>query len=247
MRAKKGSVLPLLAVLFILVALVVTVSRLQERRTSDSKAEEARTRTRLSASEGSLTTGTVHVFADNPFEIPSINPSPGNTVLLFVGAITSDPTPIPSITGGGATWELVTTVTRREDSPRRLSLFKAKNVGSGPLTVSFSRTEQSRSTWFWSVVQVQGDVKQVTQEVPNNFVTSKSLSFESISADNTVIAGFFVGQPGKVSASQGSTILEQANSLRATLATGLSASKDIGVTWEERAHAMGIAAEIEKK
>jgi len=186
----------------------------------------------------------------------SVTSPAGGMLFVWVGGLVGghQPSPAPTVSGAElGTFRMVETTVKKEDSPRRLSLFVATVPGhavSGRIKIDFGQELES-SEWIWAVTHVTGrSTRQVVSETEGGFVTNYSVSYETTTyPDDLALAGFLIGQNDQrpepaapmrqlvsaEGASPGVTLF-----LQWTDDSVASAS----VAWQQAGHSVAIATEI---
>jgi hypothetical protein len=192
-----------------------------------------------------LTSSGVQVIDASRVATAIVRPDPAQTVLAYIGTFSSGgaAAPIPKLSGGGVTWTRVGMVPSAPDAPRRLTLFSAKGVAPGALTISFPVV--SRVWVGWSIVQAPGAVRQVGTA----YAAGPPASVAVPSAPRgVVIAGFMVGTNSIVQALVPATKLGEGHtpSLATSTSTDSSRAATVSSTWVDDGpgHFGGIAVEM---
>ncbi len=183
----------------------------------------------------------------------SISPVGGGMLLVWVGdAVGSEEVaPVPSVTGLNLDFRILKTSQKKENAPRRFTLFAANlpaNPGSGALTINFNQNLPS-SNWFWTVDRVSSsNVVRIIDRVDGGFLTSYSITFDPATQNgNVAIAGLLAGEHDMVvSPGAGLTKLGQGQSSFATVMSEWTSSSRgiLDFSWTRQSHCLAIALEI---
>jgi hypothetical protein len=177
----------------------------------------------------------------------SITPDLSKRVLVFVTIGSGDEIQVspPSLSGGRATWQVVTSVTRGNHFGRLEVLYTATGVQPGRLKFTFP----SMKGWLaWSVAQAAGNIEQsgtVTSQERSTGgrVTSLSVALPARPV-GVAIAGFTSGQTGDMLAVSPAATLANGHSSYITSQSQFARTQSQSASWTQLAHAMAIVAEL---
>ena len=176
-----------------------------------------------------------------------ITPSPGATVLVYVGIMTMDgsPSAIARVSGGGVQWQLLASQGHGGDTaPRRLTVLASPGpVRSGSLTISFNLA--ARTGVLWSVVESVGRPARTASYSGIDFRTDATVGLETAPARH-LVAGFLAGTVSDVIPDAPAIKLSQSNipGLTASISAHWSRARSVTTRWATRAHVVAIAVEL---
>jgi hypothetical protein len=190
-----------------------------------------------------LTSGAILTTGETSVTTAPITPTL-ERVFVSVMGLTHSTTPVPTVAGGGVSWQEVSTAQKKPGAPRRLTLFSARGLTAGPLTIGFPSEQKSR--WMWAIAETDAtNLVEVVPQVRGSLETSHCAGVPDLDPGHSLLGVFGIGQPfHDVEADSGFTVLGQFRTDLATIAQGYGSSSEGCVFWQRPAHALGIAVEI---
>jgi hypothetical protein len=188
-----------------------------------------------------------------------ISAAAGTLVLVWVGSATEvEQTNLPTVQGGGMTWDLVASNVRNA-AIRRLSVFRgtSSTPSGGSLTIGFGGQEQQALAWGvveYSGVDVSGvngsgAIVQIGTADAEALEVLASVDLGPFSSPSNATTGGFLAGANELLPGAGFAELFEAGQIKRTVMVEFKPSPDtrVDTTWLGGAHWLGIALELDAK